>query len=210
MEYPSTRQHMLQRALRQRESIGSFECFAEPHLSEIEEALKDLKSRNERTAQIVEMYYCFAHQEVVTQEQIGKHFNVSSQRIHQICQNGVRILRGYVTRKLQLLEHVRSNDSEYTAPLKEIAALKGELSALKAQVARSGQGLAAETLRLRISDLDMSVRTNNSLDIMGVTLVSELVTYTPSALLRIPGFGRRSVNEVVEKLREKGLELEGE
>lgn len=49
---------------------------------------------------------------------------------------------------------------------------------------------------VRLSDVDLSVRTSNCLHLMGLTTLGELANLSEAELLMQPNFGRRSLNEV--------------
>jgi DNA-directed RNA polymerase subunit alpha len=59
----------------------------------------------------------------------------------------------------------------------------------------------------RIEELDFSVRTYNCLKKANVLTVGELVQITEQDLMNIRNFGRKSLNEVKEKLAQLGLSL---
>ena len=52
-----------------------------------------------------------------------------------------------------------------------------------------------------------SVRTQNVLNVNDITLLSELVRYSERGLLLLPNFGRKSLNEITNKLNELGCTL---
>ncbi|MHB9023714.1 MAG: DNA-directed RNA polymerase subunit alpha [Armatimonadota bacterium] len=58
-----------------------------------------------------------------------------------------------------------------------------------------------------IKDMDFSVRTFNCLRKVGIATVGELIGYSEAELMAIKNFGRKSLNEVKEKLNEMGLSL---
>jgi len=58
-----------------------------------------------------------------------------------------------------------------------------------------------------ITDLDLSVRALHCLEAEDIKTVGDLVSYTPSQLLKLRNFGRTSLAEVKEKLTELGLSL---
>jgi DNA-directed RNA polymerase subunit alpha len=60
---------------------------------------------------------------------------------------------------------------------------------------------------LLIEELDLGVRSYNCLKREGIQTVGYLINKTESELLNIPNFGRKSIEEVVEKLEERGLAL---
>jgi len=62
-------------------------------------------------------------------------------------------------------------------------------------------------LNVHVNEFDFSVRTSNCLRHAGIETVGELVRKTMPELLATQKFGRKSLTEVVEKLKEKDLEL---
>ncbi len=66
---------------------------------------------------------------------------------------------------------------------------------------------AIETLAKKLDELDFSVRTANALQVAELEYVWQLVTKTEAELLKTKNFGRKSLNEVKELLREICLSL---
>ncbi|MDI6844861.1 MAG: DNA-directed RNA polymerase subunit alpha [Candidatus Saccharicenans sp.] len=65
----------------------------------------------------------------------------------------------------------------------------------------------AEVLASTIDHLELSVRASNCLRAAGITYVYELVQRTEDQLLQTKNFGRKSLNEIKEKLASLGLGL---
>ena len=61
-----------------------------------------------------------------------------------------------------------------------------------------------------IEDLELSVRAKNGLRGMGLHTVDNLIKFTERDLLKSRQFGRKSLNEVKDVLRDLGLRLLGE
>ena len=59
----------------------------------------------------------------------------------------------------------------------------------------------------RVSDLELSVRSSNTLRNLELKYLKDLVVLSDGDLLRIPNFGRKSLNEVKEVLAELNLKL---
>lgn len=68
---------------------------------------------------------------------------------------------------------------------------------------------ASPDLELPIEDLDLSERPRNCLKRAQVNTIGELLTKTEDDLLNITNFGQKSLDEVKEKLDERGLTLRG-
>jgi len=78
----------------------------------------------------------------------------------------------------------------------------------KEAVAAEGiPGEAGPSLSLRIEDLDFSVRTNNCLRQAGIHTVGELIQRSEADLMGLRNFGRKSLQEVIDKLASIGLNL---
>ena len=59
-----------------------------------------------------------------------------------------------------------------------------------------------------MAELDLSVRSHNSLKIGGITHIGDLIKHSPSDLIKIKNFGRKCLHEVIEALRAKNLTLD--
>jgi DNA-directed RNA polymerase subunit alpha len=94
--------------------------------------------------------------------------------------------------------------------------LRGLVS-LIAQLAGEGKGLelgevgvtttGSPDLDLPIEDLDLPERPRNCLKRAQINTVGELIERTPDDLLAITNFGQKSLDEVLERLDERGLSL---
>ena len=61
-----------------------------------------------------------------------------------------------------------------------------------------------------IEELELGVRSYNCLKREGIQTIGDLVSKTEAELLNIPNFGKKSIDEVKEKLESRGLALRGE
>ena len=64
-----------------------------------------------------------------------------------------------------------------------------------------------KTLNMNIEDLDLSVRPLNCLKRAGILTVEDLVKRSEDDMLKVRNLGRKSLDEVIEKLRNMGLSL---
>jgi DNA-directed RNA polymerase subunit alpha len=91
------------------------------------------------------------------------------------------------------------------------------LLSLVAELADEGHGLelgdvgsaatGSPDLDLPIEDLDLSERPRNCLKRAQINTVGELIQRTPEELLSITNFGQKSLDEVLQRLDERGLAL---
>lgn len=64
-----------------------------------------------------------------------------------------------------------------------------------------------EKLALKISDIELSVRSTNCLAGADINTIGELVVMPETDMLKFRNFGRKSLNEIKEKLEKMGLSL---
>lgn len=62
-----------------------------------------------------------------------------------------------------------------------------------------------KVLEMTIDELELSVRSFNCLKRAGINTVAELCSKTPEEMMKVRNLGRKSLEEVVEKLKELGL-----
>ena len=67
-----------------------------------------------------------------------------------------------------------------------------------------------KVLEMTIEDLDMSVRSFNCLKRAGIDTVEDLTKRTESEMIKFRNLGKKSLDEVIQKLHSLGLELKRE
>lgn len=65
-----------------------------------------------------------------------------------------------------------------------------------------------KVLEMNIDELELSVRSYNCLKRAGINTVEELTNRTPEDMMKVRNLGRKSLEEVLSKLKELGLELQ--
>ena len=60
---------------------------------------------------------------------------------------------------------------------------------------------------MNIDELELSVRSYNCLKRAGINKVQELINKTPEDMMKVRNLGRKSLDEVLAKLKELGLSL---
>ena len=65
----------------------------------------------------------------------------------------------------------------------------------------------AKVLEMDIDELELSVRSYNCLKRAGINTVEELTNRTPEDMMKVRNLGRKSLEEVLAKLKELGLQL---
>lgn len=79
--------------------------------------------------------------------------------------------------------------------------------ALSVPTKSSEKEISNEVLNKLLSDIDLSVRAENCLKSAKISTMGELVTKTEDELLAYKNFGKRSLTEIKEKLKEMNLSL---
>lgn len=64
-----------------------------------------------------------------------------------------------------------------------------------------------KVLEMNIDELELSVRSYNCLKRAGINTVQELINKTPEDMMKVRNLGRKSLEEVLAKLKELGLQL---
>ena len=64
-----------------------------------------------------------------------------------------------------------------------------------------------QVLKMLIEEMDLSVRSYNCLKRAGINTVEELCNKTPEDMMKVRNLGRKSLEEVLSKLKELGLQL---
>ena len=67
-----------------------------------------------------------------------------------------------------------------------------------------------EVLKMTIEELDLSVRSYNCLKRAGVNTVEDLASKTEEDMMRVRNLGRKSLEEVLQKMESLGLSLQKE
>jgi len=81
-------------------------------------------------------------------------------------------------------------------------------TAQSAEVMIEPQNVAQETvLQMNIDELELSVRSYNCLKRAGINTVEELCNKTSEDMMKVRNLGRKSLEEVLAKLKELGLQL---
>ena len=63
---------------------------------------------------------------------------------------------------------------------------------------------------MTIEELDMSVRSFNCLKRAGIDTVEDLISRTEEDMIKVRNLGKKSLEEVIQKLRSLGLDLKRE
>jgi DNA-directed RNA polymerase alpha subunit len=128
--------------------------------------------------------------------ELGKEHNLSRQQISLICfrQRDIQI------RKLKELEDI-----------KEIARAAAENLVRTAAKLTIRYDITSDDLykkqEIHVANLELTMRTFNVFKLNNIRTLSDLEDYTELELLRLPNFGRKSLEETKELMREYGYKF---
>ena len=72
------------------------------------------------------------------------------------------------------------------------------------------ESIKEKVLEMTIEELDMSVRSFNCLKRAGINTVEDLISKTEDDMIKVRNLGKKSLEEVIQKLHSLGLELRKE
>lgn len=90
----------------------------------------------------------------------------------------------------------------------QIAGISGTPVQVKTETPEVVEEVVEQTPSLSIEDLELSVRAYNCLKRASINSMSELLKKSEHDLLNIKNFGKKSSDEVIEKLHQMGLDLQ--
>ena len=97
--------------------------------------------------------------------------------------------------------------------LNEHLALFGDLSgeAYDTEImVDKGEDAKEKVLEMTIEELDLSVRSFNCLKRAGINTVEDLINKTEEEMMKVRNLGKKSLDEVINKLHSFGLDLRSE
>lgn len=172
----------------------------------VEAAIEEL---NERERQVLKLRYING----LTLEKTANMFDVTRERVRQIEARALRKLHYPRRVKMYLLstpEETEALNAENGRLRRENVTLREKVTRIKkaAGITEKEQERGFTIKDIPISDLDLSVRSYNCLSRAGYRTTDALSTLTKSQLRKVRNLGRKSVEEVLYKLAELGIELE--
>lgn len=115
-------------------------------------------------------------------------------------------LRGIAEGRQKTVETIADFDKRLKAQSEILVELVGLLRAKK-----TNQGGAKDSDPISIKDVGFSARVHNCMRNHNIKTLKDISLLTPADLLRMPNFGRKSINEIKELLDDYGMTLnEGE
>jgi DNA-directed RNA polymerase subunit alpha len=84
---------------------------------------------------------------------------------------------------------------------------QGKIEGGKLPTAPKAVEVSPEVLNQHIDSLDLSVRSRKCMERLGITSIGQLINRTEAELLSAKNFGQTSLNEIKQRLEERGLRL---
>ena len=173
----------------------------------IHEVLK--KRLSSREFEAIQMRFRFGEEESKkhTYQEIGEKFDVTKERVRQICAKAIRILRHPAnSRELRWLfrdaletDFAKTRDNLVEAS-KAVGCLKDFEGVIKDLRAKSDPDT-------NIRDLDLSPRAYNCLRNANIETLRELSSWPENRVHDIRNLGEATMNEIKKKLAQFGLQL---
>lgn len=198
------------------DKFGNLEAYP----SNLEESLDImLQKLPDREREVILCLY----EEGMTRDEIAKKFEVTRERIKQIEAKALRKLRysnGWVLvgkdRVISAMEIQKQIENDIVIRTKHevIMALDDKVTSLRKII----KDCTAEAIKkflksdtdLKIEELDFSYRTYDVLKKAGINTVDDIRKRSVSDFEKVRGMGRRSLNEIIEKMASLGFELRKE
>lgn len=136
------------------------------------------------------------------------YYEVENARVGQITDYDRLILEVWTDGSISPLDAV-SYAAKILKDSVSVFLIEGEKKApaVTLPIGTSEKEISNDLLQKLISDLNLSVRASNCLKNAKINTLSELVRKTEDELMNCKNFGKKSLEEIKEKLKEMGLEL---
>lgn len=173
-----------------------------------------ISSMTPREKSVIRMRY--GHE--MTLEAVGNEIGVKKERVRQIEAKALRKLRytegaGYVIRNgvkayinMRILKGIEHGMKQKEAALEEV--YRQKLADVGTEISENERKVWNRILALTVEELDLSVRAYNCLKRAGNLTVNDIIVKYPDyeSAIRIRNLGKKSLEEISEKLRSYGIQ----
>lgn len=163
---------------------------------------------------IIEMYFRYN----MTYAEIAKTFSITRERVHQIIEKAIRKLRH--PSRLDLLkkgmrQHIKDayNEGRQDATNAYLKNITNRISKIENALEIKTNANDTEITPVKttsIEDITLSVRSYNVLKRAGHNTLESVAKLSREEFIKIRNLGRKSAEEIIEKLHEHGLMLKDE
>jgi len=171
-------------------------------------AVADLTEREQKVIEDRYMHH-------MTLEQCGYHFNVTRERIRQVEARALRKLRHPYSSKhwlLDTMDKAREAQEELSRIELENVRLKNyiESHCPESKMACDNKPEDEHPVSVSIDELELSVRSFNCLRRAGINSTADLEGFTVERLMKVRNLGRKSIDEIIMRLKDYGIEIKSE
>ena len=131
---------------------------------------------------------------------------IENTRVGQITDYDKLTLEVYTNGTIEPCEAVSLAAKVQSVHLKSFINLSEKTSNIQVMAEKPDDG-KDKALEMNIDELELSVRSYNCLKRAGINTVEELCNRTPEDMMKVRNLGRKSLEEVLAKLKELGLQL---
>lgn len=169
-----------------------------------EEAVLEIleKSLNEKQYGVIKLRFGFEDGKPKTLEETSKVFDLTTARIRQIESNALRKLR--TPRNLRLLLPNYSLRVETLQEQQQLQIINKRLTEAEEKVKSKN---IEDILNAKLDELELSVRSYNCLKRAGINTIGDLSKRSVYDMMKVRNLGRKSLEEVISKLKDVGIEL---
>ena len=172
------------------------------------EAVNDLTDREQKVLELRYKHY-------LTLEQCGYRFNVTRERIRQVEAKALRKLRNPYRSKhwiLDTMDKAREVQEKLSRLELENIRLKNYIEShlTNSKIPWDNERKEDSVSDISIDDLELSVRSFNCLRRAGINTIGDLDGFTVERFMKIRNLGRKSMEEVIARLKEYGIEIKSE
>ena len=136
-------------------------------------------------------------------------YNVENTRVEQITDYDKLTLEVWTDGTISAKEAVGLAAKILNRQLNHFVDLSDEIGSTEIMEKREESG-KEKALEMTIEELDLSVRAFNCLKRAGVNTVQDLVYKSPEEMMKVRNLGKKSLEEVMEKLHSLGFQLQTE
>ena len=136
-------------------------------------------------------------------------YTVENTRVEQITDYDKLTLEVWTDGTISAKEAVSLAAKILNRQLNHFVELSDEISGTEIMEKKEDTG-KEKVLEMTIEELDLSVRAFNCLKRAGVNSVNDLINKSPEEMMKVRNLGKKSLEEVVSKLRSLGLDFNKE
>ena len=133
-------------------------------------------------------------------------YTVENTRVEQITDYDKLTLEVWTDGTISAKEAVSLAPKILNRQLNHFVELSDEISGTEIMEKKEDTG-KEKVLEMTIEELDLSVRAFNCLKRAGVNSVNDLINKSPEEMMKVRNLGKKSLEEVVSKLRSLGLDF---